>query len=141
MEKLDWTRLYKIYAYSTVTPEIMDMKPAQCLSLTGKGDPSGNVFLEKIKALYATVYAIKFNCKQAGRDFLVPKLEVLQYGDGKITEAERAYRLLIRVPEYVTEYDMQKGIECVKANMNIQLADDIKMHRVGAKIENLTIKH
>jgi hypothetical protein len=141
MEKLDWKRLYTTYTYSTTTSEIMDMKPAQCLSLTGNGEPSGKDFMEKIKALYATVYAIKFKWKQAGKDFMVPKVEVLRCGEGKIGGADVTYRLLIQIPEYVTESDVQKGIECVMDNMDIQLAHDIKMHRVGANIENPTLNH
>jgi len=124
--------LYKTYTGSPAAPGIMAVKPAKFVSLTGKGDPSGNVFLEKIKALYATAYSIKFKWKQAGRDFMVPQLEVWQYGEGKIAGADWEYRLLIRVPDYVTEHDVQKGIECVIANMNIQLADQIKMHHIDA---------
>ncbi|GGG73025.1 hypothetical protein GCM10007415_00440 [Parapedobacter pyrenivorans] len=140
MEKLDLTGLYKTYISITATPEIVDSKPTRFLSLTDEGDLSSDVFLQKIRALYATAYAIKFKWKQAGRDFIVPKLEVLRYRDGKNAGDWRS-RLLIRVPEYVTEYDMQKGIECVMANMNIQRAANIKMHYINTHTQTPIIKH
>lgn len=67
MKKLDLTKLYKSYYRARTTPELVNIEPAHFLSLTGKGDPSGKPFSEKLQALYATAYTIKFAHKQSGR--------------------------------------------------------------------------
>lgn len=144
MEKLDLTKRYKTYYTAKITPELVDIEPAQFLALTGKGDPSGLPFSEKLQALYATAYAIKFECKQSGRDFTVPKLECLWWYDehhfGRLSMSETPldvprsqweYRQLIRMPEYITGEDVRKGIESIRAKKKSDLVTDIELYRIA----------
>lgn len=125
MEKLDLVKHYKTYYTATTKPQIVEFEPAQYLSILGKGDPSGADFSERIQALYATAYAVKFHYKGEGKDFAVPKLEGLwrfdeaRFGSPSMSEApqqvprsEWEYRLLIRLPNFVEE---PVAIGCAKA--------------------------
>lgn len=123
MEKLDLTKKYKTYYTAASKPEIVDIGPAQYLSITGTGDPSGEDFGVSISALYPVAYAIKFACKARGNDFTVAKLEGQWWFDmqaypgltmadapAKVPRSEWAYRLLIRLPDFVTSADVDNGI-------------------------------
>ena len=83
MEKLDLTKQYKPYYTATGKPELVTIEPANFLSITGKGDPSEKKYSEKLAALYATIYTLKFACKAIGKDFVVAKLEGLWSFDEK----------------------------------------------------------
>lgn len=124
MEKLDLSKKYKTYFTAQNTPKIVEIEPAQFLSLIGKGDPSEQAFLENIQALYATAYTLKFSYKSLEKDFVVSKLEALWWFDEnkftgismedapqEIDRSEWEYRLLIRMPEYVTNQEVAKSKE------------------------------
>lgn len=123
MEKLDLAKLHKDYYTAKKTPEIVVFEAVSYLSITGKGDPSGKVFSNTIGTLYSAAYAVKFICKALHKDFVVPKLEGLWWYDeskfGKLSIAEAPqkvkrsdweYRLLIRMPEFVTSKIVKEAI-------------------------------
>lgn len=143
MEKLDLTKKYKRYYTARTKPEMVEIEPAQFLSMMGKGDPSDRAFADRIQALYATAYAVKFIFKGLDQDFTVPKLECLwwfdtrKYGELTISEtpkrvprSEWEYRLLIRMPEYVTRQAIQKGIQTVVIKKQLSLADTIELYEM-----------
>ncbi|MBO9617820.1 MAG: GyrI-like domain-containing protein [Niabella sp.] len=126
MEKSDLTKINRSYFTATTQPELITIAPAQFLSITGMGDPSGNPFKKHIEALYSTAYAIKFASKANGKDFVVSKLEGLWWFDENrfrtpaasetplvIPRSEWEYRLLIRLPEFVTKKAVQMAQEAV----------------------------
>ncbi|MNQ00865.1 Bacterial transcription activator, effector binding domain [compost metagenome] len=123
MSKLDLTKTDKIYYKAKTTPEIVFIEKANYISLTGKGDPSGKDFSEKIQALYTTAYVIKFMQKAMNNDFVVPKLEALWGFDNekyasvsmdeapqKIPRSEWNYRIMIRMPDFVTQEQTEEAI-------------------------------
>lgn len=122
MDKLDLTKIYKSYFTAKQKPEIIDIEEAQFISITGKGDPSGKPFAEKIETLYTVAYTIKFAFKAEGKDFVVSKLEGLWWFDESkfkgnsiasssvaVPRSEWEYRLLIRMPEFVTKEHVKKS--------------------------------
>lgn len=122
MEKLDLTKKYKSYFTARQQPEVVQIKQANYLSITGKGDPSGEPFLKKIEALYPVAYTIKFDFKTKGNDFTVSKLEALWWFDEEryanltmdnapieVPRSEWEYRLLIMLPDFVTRNDFEKA--------------------------------
>ena len=124
MEKLDLTKKYKSYYNARAIPELVDIEPAGFLSIRGKGDPDGPLFGTKIQALYATAYTIKFTFKEQGKDFVVAKLEglwwfnesryqhiIMEEAPKAIPRSEWEYRLLIRMPSFVTKNDVERGIQ------------------------------
>lgn len=143
MKKLDLTRKYKTYFSAKTKPEIIEAESAQFISITGKGDPSGSTFSEKIQALYSVAYPIKFACKQREKDFIVSKLECLWWFDEKkfkacsmydaptrIPRSEWEYRLLIRLPEYITEQEVGQGVKIALARKKSTLTNTIEFYRM-----------
>jgi hypothetical protein len=127
MEKTDLAKTDKPYFKATAKPAIIHLGTNRYVSIRGKGDPSGKSFAEAVAALYGVAYALKFSYKANGMDFVVSKLEGLwwfdeeQYKEVSMAEAPThiprnvwEYRLLIRIPEYVTREGVEKVLEAKK---------------------------
>ena len=143
MEKLDLTRQYKSYYTATTKPALVDIEAAKFLSIVGKGDPSHPDYAATLQALYATAYGIKFRYKAQNQDFVVAKLEGLwwfdedRYKDISMTDAptqipryEWHYRMLIRLPEYVTADIIQQISEEAVAKKQIALAKNVELYEM-----------
>lgn len=107
LEKIDLTKKYPKYYSAKEEPEIVQFEEAQYISIEGKGAPESEEFQRKIRALYSVAYAIKSICKKKGKDFVVPKLEGLWWVESdkpyfEVPREEWFWKLLIRVPDYVT---------------------------------------
>lgn len=155
MEKLDLTKTDKAYYTAKPKPELVTIGQAQFLSLTGKGDPSSPAFSSAIEALYSTAYTIKFLCKnRADSDFVVAKLEGLWWFDEtqfghipmeeapqKIPRSEWFWRLLIRMPDFVTSDLVKEGIELVFAKKGVDLVKNIELftHTEGVCLQMLHV--
>lgn len=144
MEKLDLGKKYKTYFTAKTKPEIVEIEPAQYISIAGKGDPSGEAFAAHIEALYSTAYTLKFACKAKGNDFVVSKLEGLWWYDenkytGKnmsnasvdIPRSEWEYRLLIRLPDFVTQQELEASKETVMAKKNNLLVREVGLYTMN----------
>ncbi len=118
---------------------ILEIEPAQFLSIAGKGDPSNKQFADKIEALYSTAYTLKFAYKAKDKDFVVSKLEGLWWFDEKkfanktivntsveVPRSEWEYRLLIMLPDFITKQDLERAKETVIAKKGIQLARQLE---------------
>lgn len=138
MEKLDLAKEYKHYYKAKTQPEVVEIEAAQYLSITGKGDPSGEDFAARVGILYPVAYALKFMYKTMGKDFTVAKLEGLWWFDTKqfghpsmddapaeIPRSEWEYRLLIRLPAYVSREDVHRAIETIVFKKNQPLAREV----------------
>jgi hypothetical protein len=141
MDKLDLAKKYKTYFTAKTKPELMQIESAQFISICGKGDPSDKPFANRIEALYPTAYTLKFMYKAKDKDFVVSKLEGLWWFDEKkyagktmqasaveVPRSEWEYRLLIRLPDFVTKQDLDDAIETVIAKKDIQLAKQIEFY-------------
>lgn len=139
MEKLDLTQYDKSYFKAQTQPEFARFDTKPYLSVCGKGDPSSAGFSAHIEALYTTAYAVKFGCKTRGMDFVVSKLEGLwsfdeaRFGTFSISEApqkiprnEWEYRLLIRMPEFVTPADVERAKEIAQSQKGVVLASEVQ---------------
>jgi hypothetical protein len=143
MEKLDLSRLYKSYYTATTKPVLVEIEAAKYLSILGKGDPSHPDYATTLQALYATVYGVKFWYKAQNQDFVVAKLEGLWWYDEekykevkvsdaptKIPRSEWQYRMLIRLPEYVTEEIVQHIKDEVVSKKQITLAKQLEIYEM-----------
>lgn len=140
MEKSDLTKLYKSYYSATETPNIVTFEKIQYLSILGKGDPSLKGFSDAIESLYATAYAIKFIYKALKNDFVVPKLEGLWWYDEelhkgltideapkKVKRSEWEYRLMIRMPDFVTAEVIEQMVANTAAKKLLPKVNDIHL--------------
>jgi hypothetical protein len=58
------------------TPVLFDIKPCHYLTISGKGAPGGELFLDKVRALYGVAFTLKMARKYAGEpDYSIGKLE------------------------------------------------------------------
>lgn len=143
MEKLDLTKLHKAYYTATSQPQLLDIPAAQFLAISGKGDPSGKPYLDRIQALYATAYTLKFMNKALDKDFVVAKLEGLWNFDEekyaglsihetplKVPRSEWNYRMLIRMPDYVTREQLKAAVQQVIGKKQIQLATEVELYQM-----------
>lgn len=144
MEKLDLTKKYKSYYTAKTQPELIEIESAQYVSICGKGDPSEQPFAKRIEALYSIAYTLKFIFKAKTQDFVVAKLEGLWWFDetqypGKtistassdVPRSEWEYRLLIRLPDFVTKNDLEKAQEFVVNDKGIQLAEEVEFYTLN----------
>lgn len=138
MEKLDLTKQYKHYYTAKTKPELVVIEKAVFLSIAGKGDPSGQQYSEKIQALYSLAYTIKFQSKAQGKDFVVAKLEAQWWFDNeryanismseaplKIPRNEWEYRLLLRMPEFVTAGTLATSKEILAKKKPVSFTEDV----------------
>ncbi len=143
MSKLDLTKTDKTYYKAKTSPEILHIEKTNYISITGKGDPSGKEFSEKIQALYGTAYIIKFMLKAINNDFVVPKLEALWSFDTekyasismdeaplKIPRSEWNYRIMIRMPDFVTNKQTEEAIIIAANKKQIDLAKSIEFYEM-----------
>jgi len=143
--KLDLTKQYKAYYTAKNMPELVPIAAATFLSITGKGDPAAPEFAQNIQALYASAYTIKFACKAADQDFVVPKLEGQWWYDERkyagismkdspvqIARSEWEYRMLIRMPVFVTATIADAAIEQVIAKKQLMLARAVSLFTIPA---------
>ena len=111
-EKVDLFKLHKSEYVKPKKPASIEVGGARYLVVDGVGGPGGAVFQERIGALYGMAYTVKFNSKFAGRDYAVGKLEALYGFDAaqpdpeKVPREEWRWRMLMRVPEFVTEKNL-----------------------------------
>lgn len=141
MEKIDLTKLHKGYYTAKPYPELITIEAADFLSIRGKGDPSSDEYAETIQALYATAYVLKFMYKAQNKDFTVAKLEGLWWFDDakychvsmedaplKIPRSEWEYRMLIRMPDFVTAEAISDAKQQVINKKGIALANTVELY-------------
>jgi hypothetical protein len=138
MEKIDLSKQFKSYYTAKTSPEIIDFPTARYVSLLGQGDPSGANFSDDIQLLYPVAYAVKFACKALDKDFTVPKLEgqwwydAQQFGNPTMAEAPQKvprnaweYRLLLRIPDFVTEQMVASAVASVVSKKKLPAAERV----------------
>lgn len=154
MNKLDLIKVYRTYFTARAKPELVTIEEAHFISIKGKGDPSAPAFAHNIEALYSTAYTIKFMYKAQNSDFTVSKLEGQWWFDenkfpGKnietsameVPRSEWEYRLLIRMPAFVTANDLDIAKETVRKKKDIDLIDQVEFFTMteGKSVQMLHI--
>ena len=135
MSKLDLVREYKSYYKAGKKPEIVEFGEANYLAIEGKGEPAGEEFVSKVEALFPLAYGIKKICKEQENDFGVPKLEGLWWVEGntpalEVPRSEWCWKLLIRMPEFVTsEMMLSVQPEVAKKKKN-ELIQEISFEKI-----------
>jgi len=112
--KLD---LYKKHASEYAaprTPKLVTIAPARYLTIAGKGEPGGEVFQQRLGALYNMAFTIKMARKFAGRDYAVCKLEGLWWGGAK-NPKHWSWKLLIRTPDFIAEAECRETADQLAA--------------------------
>jgi hypothetical protein len=123
MRKVDLFREHKDEYAMPREPRVVLVGPGTYLSVTGSGEPGGEMFQKKLGALYGCAYTIKFENKlNRDRDFKVGMLEGLwwngEFGSQATVPTDRSawrWKLLIRVPSFVTALAVRKAMAELRA--------------------------
>lgn len=119
--KLNLLQQFKQEYSTPKSPRLLEIGPAKYCVVRGHGAPGSELFQERLGALYAIVYTLKFASKDAGRDFVVSKLEGLYGVDGQELDQLQElpperwnWRLMIRVPEFATQDDLSQAVRTLR---------------------------
>lgn len=143
MEKLDLTKKYKAYYSAKAKPELTEFGNIQYLTIKGKGEPAGKEFGEKTATLYPVAYGIKKICKAQSKDFAVPKLEGLWWADSSkpflsVPRSEWQWKLLIRMPDFVTSKILAEATKEVSEKKKLQSAKEVNLETIDeGKLVNI----
>ena len=126
MKRLNLLKEFPHYYSSKEVPEFVDVEAAKFVSITAKGSFIDRIYYDRIEALKLTVNAVKRFYEDSQQAFDIPPMEALywydekKYGTISISQlyesyplSEIQYRLMFRVPEYVTAQDMVKAKKTV----------------------------
>ena len=114
MKKLNIPEHYPGYYSATDHPEIIDVENANFISILAKGSFTEEIFYQRIALLKQASQAVINLFQDSGKGFELSVLEGLYWNDEKYGQhsishvfdtgplSELNYRLMIRLPEYVT---------------------------------------
>jgi hypothetical protein len=131
VKKLDFKKEFPDFYDANTDPSIVTVPSMLYLMVDGKGDPNNNEsFEEGIGLLYNVSYTIKMGRKSGkisistpGPDYTVPPLEGLWYMENMAewsmdTKNKWEWTIMIRVPDFVSESEVQEAITQVKEKKN-----------------------
>ncbi|WP_416439993.1 hypothetical protein ACH3O9_10070 [Leeuwenhoekiella sp. A16] len=142
MSTLHLKDTYRDYYTASEQPEIVDILDATYISILGSGRPGTAVFYEKKKALLDFVEDLQQQYRGSDKAFISNIVEIFYWFD----EAETGfvdignfyttvdldllhYRIAIRIPEYISNNDIQETVQRSKAN---PFADDFELFKYTA---------
>ncbi len=140
MKTPDKTDLYKSNKDDYATPKqpvLLNLKEVTYLAITGQGAPGGEVFTDKIGALYAMAFTIKMTRKFAGQqDYAVCKLETQWWagdcgGDfSRVPKDQWHWKLLIRTPDFVTAAELRKAVAVLLEKRKTQSVREVRLESI-----------
>lgn len=133
--KLDLYAKFKSEYVTPKDPVFVVVGPAKYLSITGHGAPGGEHLQSHVAALYSVAFTLKRAEKYAGHDFKVCHLEGQWWAaDGADFRTrqpkEWQWRLLIRVPEFITQKEIDDAIKSVMRRGKAALANQVKLEEL-----------
>ncbi len=135
--KLDLYKLHKDEYITPKTPALVKVGPAKYLTFEGQGAPGGEAFSSAVGALYGVAYTIKMEKKRVGNDYRMCGLEGLWWGaqNGVDFLAQKretwCWKLLSRVPDYITQKDLTGAIEQLLAKGKGKEVGQVRMEKIN----------
>lgn len=137
-EKVDLYKVHKADYVSPRKPVLLMVQPATYLAISGRGEPGGTVFTEKIGALYGVAFTIKMTRKFGGQqDYAVCKLEAQWWsGNGKEEfwrepKSEWCWKLLIRTPDFVQKNELSQAVAALLEKGKSRAVKEVKMESLA----------
>ena len=105
--KIDLKRDASFYGGRAGAWARVSIPPARYLAREGAGAPESPEYAAALAALYPVAYGVKFACKGAGLDFVVPPLSAQWWSERRDAfvagrREEWQWRAMIRMPDFVT---------------------------------------
>ncbi|WML32590.1 GyrI-like domain-containing protein [Clostridium sp. OS1-26] len=134
--KFEWKRQEKNLYLPKEKPELITVPKQNFFMISGKGNPNGEEFSEKIGVLYSLAYAVRMMPKQGYTpdgyyEYTVYPLEgiwdLTETGkqSDTLNKNELLYTIMIRQPDFVTQEVAHKAFENVRKKKNHPLLDDV----------------
>ena len=137
-EKIDLYKLHKADYVTPKKPAFLNVSDATYLAITGQGAPGGDVFTDKIGALYGAAYTIKMTRKFAGQqDYAVCKLEGQYWCGacgadfGRVPKDQWCWKLLIRTPEFVTQAELDRAVANLLEKGKSRAVQEVKLESLA----------
>lgn len=144
--KLDIVREDRDYYRAGAKPELLEFGKNSYLTLQGQSRPGGKAFQDSIEFLFRLCYRLKFYYKEKGRDFSVPRLECLWWSvSGKpfyqVKMSEWVWKLMIRMPEFVTPSSVERSKEALAKEKGVKRAAEPKLEhlRIGKCVQMMHV--
>lgn len=135
--KYEWRKQDKALYGAKTTPALLTVPAQNYIRISGRGDPNGADFSNRVGALYALAYAVKACYKAAPAqpgidDFAVCPLEgTWARLEGECLEKEKlTYTLMIRQPDFVRGKMVQAALERVRRKKPNPLYAEIQFDRM-----------
>ena len=114
--KYDMTKARKDYYRAKKEVQVVDLPSHRYLSVSGIGAPDSKQFGEAVGHIYKLAYGIKFQFKELGMDFVVPKMEGFWFVDGnkpfaEVAREEWCWEVMIPLPEFVHPVSVKTKID------------------------------
>ena len=134
-EKLDLAKEDKAYYTARTAPELIEFGQLPYLAIAGSGAPAGNEFTSKVGALYSLAYGVKNRFKKENKDFVAAKLEGLWWVEPdkpalEVPREEWKWKLLIRLPHFVTSESVAMAKEDVLRKKGLDLVKEIGFEKI-----------
>jgi len=144
MENVNLTKVFKEYYSAKKKPSCFKAGKGKFLTVVGRGEPGGEVFSDKVEALFSLAYGVRAEYKAKGKVFTVAKLEGFWWADNDeqgeeflaIPRSEWNWKLLIRMPDFIS-FDGLEELKGKVAKKKTQSVLDIK----GEVIDQGTAVH
>jgi len=138
MEKIDLKKVHKeLYSVRKNLIVFIDVPQLNYLCITGKGNPETSPeYQQKIEALFGLAYPLKFMIKAQGNyDFTVMPLEGFWWAEDMTAFPENRrdewiWKLLIALPEEISEEDVSCALKQVKQKKENPFLDHIKLETI-----------
>ena len=136
VQKLDLYKVHKTEYIAPRKPVLVKTGPAKYLTISGRGAPASTEFQNSIGTLYGLAFTIKMTRKFAGKDYKVCHLEGLYWGSGKeenvgcLDPKELNWLLVIRVPDFIKEKDLQQAIAQIGAKGKAGDFEKVKLESI-----------
>jgi hypothetical protein len=130
------------YQNVTVEPETAEVDIATYISVAGHGSFTEQIFYSRISALFEVANALKELFASSEKSYEGAILECLYWYDekkhgfvgiseiwSKVSLNELNYRLLIRVPEFITVTDVEKAKKYLNTEYN-EIVDKVELFKI-----------
>lgn len=130
--KYEWKKQEKEFYGAKKSPTFVTVPAQNYIMISGKGNPNGIDFSNRVSTLYSLAYAVKMAYKAAAiqnefHDFTVYPLEgIWQKTEGtELVKENLKYTIMIRQPDFICEDMVKAALEQIKIKKPNPLFDKV----------------
>ncbi len=144
--KYEWRKQEKDYYLPKTKPVLIGIPESRYITISGKGNPNGKGFSDRIGVLYPVAYGIKMQYKKYCRslednlpeydDYVVFPLEAVwdQTEAGRKSEElnkdELVYDMMMKIPDFIPDEMIYQALAQIKEKKPHELLDQVKIKKI-----------